>query len=75
MAAEFVSIGAFSNIAEAQLIKNKLDLAGLDSVISDSGLAYVDPAMGSQTGPVFLLVYKADLPKIRQTLGEQAQAG
>lgn len=71
---EFLTIGSFSNLAEAELIQNKLEMAGIESVISDHSTAYIDPAMNSYTGPVDLIINKSDLEKARKILESQAQA-
>lgn len=72
---ELLTIGSFSNLAEAELIQNRLEMAGIESVISDHSTAYVDPAMGPDTGAVDLIIHKSDLDKALKVLESPAQAG
>jgi hypothetical protein len=65
---DLVTVASFSDVAEAQLAKDRLELEGIRAFVIDSQVAGVMPFLTSSTGGVRLQVSPLDADKAREIL-------
>jgi hypothetical protein len=65
---ELVTIASFTDVAEAQLARERLELEGIRAFVVDGQTAGVMPYLTSSTGGVRVQVQPADLERAREVL-------
>jgi hypothetical protein len=66
---ELVTLTSFSDVAEAQLARDRLELEGIRAFVIDAQTAGVMPFLTSSTGGVRIQVEPQDLERAREVLG------
>jgi Putative prokaryotic signal transducing protein len=66
---ELMTVASFSDVAEAELAKERLGLEGVVAFVIDAQTAGVMPFLTGSTGGVRLQVGHADVEKAREILG------
>jgi Putative prokaryotic signal transducing protein len=66
---ELMTVASFSDVAEAELAKERLGLEGVRAFVIDAQTAGVMPFLTGSTGGVRLQVGQADVERAREILG------
>jgi hypothetical protein len=66
---ELVTVTSFTDVAEAELARERLELEGIRAFVVDAQTAGVMPYLTSSTGGVRVQVKPEDLERAREVLG------
>lgn len=70
MRSDFVVIGAFDYLADAELLKLKLESEGIPVMLKDASILQAEPFIASAVGGVKVMVPKVYEPTAREIYGE-----
>lgn len=65
---DLVTVTSFSDVAEAELARERLELEGIRAFVIDAQMAGVMPYIASSTGGVRVQVKPSDLERAREIL-------
>jgi hypothetical protein len=66
---ELVTVTSFTDVAEAELARERLELEGIRAFVVDAQTAGVMPYLTSSTGGVRIQVKPEDVERAREVLG------